>query len=78
MATLLYNTLKAIGELPQTLPAVQQPALADAKMIAPWAKDPMDLLANAGILRGSDGRLHPLGQATRAELAQLLYNILTY
>ncbi|MEA4847045.1 MAG: S-layer homology domain-containing protein [Clostridiaceae bacterium] len=61
MFTLLYNALKVTGQLPQ----------GDE-----WAKDPMTLLAKTGIIQGSGGKLDLLSTATRAEMAQVLYNLL--
>jgi hypothetical protein len=31
----------------------------------------------AGIIRGSDGKLNPLGKVTRAEMATIVHRILT-
>jgi hypothetical protein len=36
----------------------------------------MMLLVETGIIGGSDGKLTPQGTTTRAEMAQVLYNLL--
>ncbi|MGI6425203.1 MAG: S-layer homology domain-containing protein [Tepidanaerobacteraceae bacterium] len=44
--------------------------------MASWAKEAMTVLVETGVIHGSDGKLTPTGTATRAEMAQLLYNLL--
>jgi len=76
MFTLLYNTLKTIGRLPQGNCGRTLSSFSDAGDIAPWAKDALTLLIKAGTVSGSAGMLAPLNTATRAEMAQVLYNLL--
>lgn len=76
MFTLLYNTLKTIGRLPGGSAGKSLSSFTDAGSIAPWAKEAMTFLAEAGIISGSNGRLTPSGTTTRAEMAQVLYNLL--
>jgi len=46
---------------------------ADSGKISPWAKNAMDAMVKAGIIRGNaDGTLNPQGTATRAEVAAML------
>lgn len=46
---------------------------ADSSKISPWAKEAMDAMVKAGIIRGNaDGTLNPQGTATRAETAAML------
>ena len=46
---------------------------ADSGKISPWAKNSMDAMVKAGIIRGNaDGTLNPQGTATRAEVAAML------
>jgi len=42
---------------------------ADARTISPWAEEAMAWAVGAGILEGSNGRLTPKGDATRAQCA---------
>jgi hypothetical protein len=83
MFTLLYHALKVIGQLPQgtKLPDGSRnttlSSFSDAGQIASWAKDAMTLLVETGIIEGSAGKLAPASTTTRAEMAQVLYNLLT-
>ena len=48
---------------------------SDADQISPWAKDAMSWAVGIGVLNGDDtGALNPGGQATRAEVAQIMMN----
>lgn len=73
MFTLLYNALKAIGELPEGTSGKTLPAFSDAGQIAFWAKDAMTLFAETGTIGGSGGKLTPKDTSTRAQMAQVLY-----
>lgn len=118
MFTLLYNALKAIGQLPRPhgravggaddQPGTHRQAaseadeqtggngqivseagnlpvgdigktlsdFSDAGDIAPWAMDAIKLLVEAGIIQGSGNRLSPKDTTTRAQMAQVIYNLL--
>ncbi|NLL57582.1 MAG: S-layer homology domain-containing protein [Firmicutes bacterium] len=76
MFTLLYNALKVIGQLPEGSSGKTFSDFSDSDAIAPWAKEAMMLLVKAGIVGGSNGKLTPQGTTTRAEMAQVLYNLL--
>ena len=76
MFTLLYNTLKIIGRLPQGDSGKILLDFSDASEIASWAEEAMSNLVETGIVAGSEGRLNPAGTTTRAEMAQVLYNLL--
>ncbi len=79
MFALLYNTLKVIGQLPEgtgkTSGALT--GYSDADSVASWAKDASGKLADAGVISGSNGKLAPKSTTTRAEMAQVLYNLLS-
>ncbi|NLG52859.1 MAG: S-layer homology domain-containing protein, partial [Clostridiales bacterium] len=45
---------------------------ADADEISDYAKDAVGLLASNGLIKGSAGRINPLGKATRAEIAVIV------
>jgi len=77
MFTLLYNTLKLIGQLPTNNNGNAVTTFADAGDIAPWAKDAMTMFVNAGIIAGSDNKLTPVATTNRAQMAQVLYNLLS-
>jgi hypothetical protein len=48
----------------------------DAGQIQSWAKEAMALFVETGTVGGNDGKLHPTGTTTRAEIAQVLYKLL--
>ncbi len=77
MFTLLYNALKVIGELPKGTSGKQLSAFSDAGLVAPWARDAMTLFVQTGTISGSGGKLYCESTTTRAEIAQVLYNLLT-
>ncbi len=76
MFTLLYNALKVIGQLPQGDSGKDISNFTDAGQIDIWAKDAVTLLVETGAIGGSSGALTPLSTTTRAEMAQVLYNLL--
>ena len=75
MFTLLYNALKVIG-LPQGDSGKTLSDFTDAGQIDSWARNAMTLLVETGTVGGSNGKLTPTGTTTRAEMAQVLYNLL--
>ncbi|MBR7147039.1 MAG: S-layer homology domain-containing protein [Oscillospiraceae bacterium] len=50
-------------------------SFADTADISPWAAEAVEWAFGAGVLRGSDGRVMPQKEATRAELAQVFFNL---
>ena len=77
MFTLLCNALEVIGRLPEGTAGKSLSAFSDAGQIASWAKDAMKLLVETGTVSGNTGKLYPEGTTTRAEMAQVLYNLLS-
>ncbi len=77
MFTLLYNNLKVIRQLPQGDSSKTLDHFSDAGQIDSWAKEAMTLLVKAGTVGGNAGKLNPTSTTTRAEMAQVLYNILS-
>lgn len=85
MFTLLYNALKEIGRLPEVNSGKSgtnntgKPlsSFSDSDGIASWAKEALTLLTETGTVAGSKGKLSPAGTTTRAEMAQVLYNLLS-
>jgi len=74
--TLLYNALKVNGQIPKSRSIKTLSDFSDADRIASWAKDAMKRLVETGIVSGDGGKLSPEETSTRAEMAQLLYNLL--
>lgn len=75
MMTLLYNTLRAMGKLPANKPAEGTDNFNDHKDIAEYAKAALEYMVKAGIITGSNGNFLPKDTTTRAQLAQVLYNL---
>ncbi|MGG1554016.1 S-layer homology domain-containing protein [Paenibacillus ferrarius] len=77
MLTLIYNALRLMDELP----VVEEEVLsqfADQSEVAAWANEAVTYLVKNGIISGYDGQIHPTQTATRAQTAQLIYNLLSY
>ena len=77
MFTLLYNVLKAVGRMPKGTAGKTLSSFTDAADIAPWAMEAMKLLVGTGIVSGNGDRLFPTSTTTRAEMAQVIYNLLS-
>ncbi|HBN85082.1 MAG TPA: hypothetical protein DDZ89_14705 [Clostridiales bacterium] len=77
MFTLVYNTLKMIDQLPEEKLGIQPSDFNDADQIAPWAKEAMAWMVDAGIIKGNKNNLNPTSTTTRAEMAQVIYNLIT-
>lgn len=76
MFTLLYNALKVIEQLPGGDSGKTLSDFSDAGQIDTWAEEAMTLLVKTGTVDGSNGKLTPIGTTIRAEMAQVLYNLL--
>jgi len=77
MFTLLYKILKFTGELPTGTTDQKIATFSDSDTIEPWAMDAVTLFVKTGVINGSHGKLTPTGTTNRAEMAQVLYNLLT-
>lgn len=77
MFTLLYNTLKKIGKLPAGATGKTLTAYSDADQISNWAKNAMTFFVETGALSGNGGKLDPAGDTNRAQMAQVLYNLMS-
>lgn len=77
MFTMLYNALKAMNMLPEGNKGKSMSSFSDAKDISPWAMDAMKLLVETETIVGSGGKLSPKETTTRAQMAQVLYSLLS-
>lgn len=79
MFALLYNTLNVLGRLPEGTETAggAMTGYSDADSVASWAKAASAVLADAGVIGGSNGKLNPKNTTTRAEMVQVLYNLLS-
>jgi hypothetical protein len=76
MFTLLYNALKALDKLPAGDSGKTLANFTDSDSVADWATEALTALAKSGIVAGSGGKLDPTVGSTRAQMAQVLYNLL--
>jgi len=77
MFVMLYNALKVIDEVPASLVNKQLSDFSDANQVASWAQDAFNALIQGGIISGSNGKLAPIETTSRAQMAQVLYNLLS-
>ena len=77
MITMAYKALEVIGQLPEGTSGRAITDYEDAGQVSVWAKEAMGLFAETGILGGSGNKLNPKVKANRAEMVQLLYNLLS-
>jgi hypothetical protein len=73
---ILYKTLQSIDKLPSEKTDLLLSSYRDPEEIAPWATEAMQLFVQTGILSGDNGYLKPEAAVTRAEAAQILYNVI--
>ncbi len=76
MFVLLYRLLKALDALPNAVGNNYIATFIDADQIDTWALDAMTLFADALIIKGSGQEINPKDTTNRAQMAQVLYNIL--
>jgi hypothetical protein len=76
MAVMLYNALKALNLLPASEAGKRLSDFTDSDEIVSWANEAFTVLVGNGILKGSGGKLSPADELTRAQMAQIIYNLL--
>ncbi|AIQ49826.1 hypothetical protein R70723_31035 [Paenibacillus sp. FSL R7-0273] len=74
--TLLYRSLKILNELPEGAAAAGLSGYSDASLVAGYAQEALQALTAGGIVAGDNGKLDPQGLSTRAQAAQVIYNLL--
>ena len=77
MFTMLYRALDELNELPEATTSKALSDFSDSSSISDYAKNAFETLVKGGIVSGSDGKLNPTDQSTRAQMAQILYNLLS-
>ncbi|GGG64107.1 S-layer homology domain-containing protein [Paenibacillus radicis (ex Gao et al. 2016)] len=75
--TLLHRSLTVLGELPAEKTNATIASYTDANQIAGYAAEAFKALVEGGVVSGSNNKLNPLGVTTRAEAAQVIYNLLS-
>ena len=76
LITLAYRAFLAKGYITETTELTSLDAFGDKGDIADYAKTAMASMVSAGIIKGSDGNVNPLGFATRAEVAVMCARLL--
>ena len=78
MACMLIRALDKIGQKPSADPSSEQLNFADQSSISPWARAECSQAISLAFIKGyEDGRLLPLGTATRAEAVTMLKRFMT-
>lgn len=77
MFTLLYNALKELDKLPKSDSEKTLEDFGDGAEVSDWAKEAVTEMVKNGTVAGVNGKLHPAEGSTRAEMAQLLYKLLS-
>lgn len=78
--TLLYRSLDKLGELgelPEGNASTSLSRFNDANQIAGYAQEAIQKLADQQIITGSGGKINPETVSSRAQVAQVLYNLLS-
>lgn len=76
--TLLYRALTVLDELPESQTGTAALSdFTDASTISGYAKDAIAHLVEAEVLAGANGKLLPHETTSRAQAAQVLYNLLS-
>lgn len=76
MMTLLYSALKVMGAVPSADKVTEINTFKDLDLVASYAVEPMKFFVENGYLSGNANKLNPEGVATRAQMAQILYELL--
>ncbi|GBF73813.1 hypothetical protein PA598K_02134 [Paenibacillus sp. 598K] len=75
--TLLYRALDTLAELPEATVDAGSDSYSDVDQVAPYAREALDALVSRGIIQGEGDKLNPQELTTRAQAAQVLYNLLS-
>lgn len=77
MFTLLFNSLNSIRQLPAGDAGQTLFDFTDSGSIPAYAREAMAYLVKTGTVSGSGGKLAPAVSTTRAQMTQVLYNLIT-
>ncbi|MNI34452.1 Endo-1,4-beta-xylanase A precursor [compost metagenome] len=76
LMVLAARALKLSGKISSTGTAADLISFSDTTSIADYAAESVAVLVKEGIIEGSSSSIDPLGKATRAEVAAMVYRIL--
>ena len=74
IAVFLYRYAKYIGLDTSVGQTAQPQTFGGENVVSPWAMTAMVWANNRGIMKGTSNGMEPQAQATRAQVAQMLYN----
>ncbi len=74
LASILTKFVKYMGITLPDNPKIDK--FTDADTFDSWMTDPIDAVRKNGLMQGTDGKFNPRGNATRAEIAQVIANLL--
>jgi hypothetical protein len=77
MFAMLYRALSVIGALPETDNDAALSNFSDSAAISDYAKTAVEAFVSSGIVSGSNGKLNPSDSSTRAQMAQIIFNLLS-
>jgi len=75
--TLLYRALTVLDKEPASKGGASLSDFSDRTDVAGYALESLEALVEAGVVSGSEGKLNPRAASTRAQVAQVLYNLLS-
>ena len=76
MMVLLYRVLEKSGYTLEAAGESELAAFEDGAQVAEYARAAAAALVKNGIIAGADGKIQPMGNATRAEVAVMLARVL--
>ena len=75
LITLAYRAFLAKGYIAENADTAILDTFADKDSISQYALTAMASMVNAGIIKGDNGNVNPLGNATRAEVAVMCHRL---
>ena len=75
--TMLYRALGVMKALPENNSSISLSAFRDAALVSDYAAGAVGRFVETGIISGNGGNLDPLDCASRAQMAQILFNLLS-
>lgn len=75
MAVIIYRAVKKAG-LELNIEIDEKAQLSDMDNVSGYAKEAVEFLVSKGAVKGSNGNFNPKAYATRAEAAQMIYNVI--
>jgi hypothetical protein len=76
MFTLLYNTLKKMNRLPEGDSGKTLSGFSDGESVSSYTQEALSYLVKSGVVSGRNGYLLPTATTTRAQMAQVIYNLM--